>query len=193
MKRICLFCGSSSGRDPACLEGARSMARAIVGRGMGIVYGGGNVGMMGAAADAALDAGGEVIGVIPESLLALEVGHAGLTELRVVATMHERKRMMADLSGAFIAMPGGFGTMEELFEVLTWAQLGIHGKPCALLNIAGYYDRLIALCDSFVEEGFSKPEHRALLMTETDPETLLDRIAAYTPPPLARWITDDET
>ncbi|MEO5930437.1 MAG: TIGR00730 family Rossman fold protein [Candidatus Kapaibacterium sp.] len=193
IKRICLFCGSNSGRNPAYVEGARSMARAIVARGMGIVYGGGKVGMMGAAADAALGAGGEVIGVIPESLLALEVGHAGLAELHVVASMHERKKLMADLSTAFIAMPGGFGTMEELFEVLTWAQLGIHGKPCGVLNIAGYYDGLIALCDSFVEERFSRPEHRTLLMVDTDPGTLLDRIAAYTPPPLTRWITDTET
>jgi uncharacterized protein (TIGR00730 family) len=169
------------------------MGREIARRGLELVYGGGNIGLMGIVADAALEAGGHVIGVIPEGLVAREVGHRALSDLRVVGSMHDRKAMMADLADAFVALPGGFGTMEEFFEVLTWAQLGIHTKPCALLNVAGYYDALLALFDTFVGERFVTPEYRALVLDDTDPARLLDTIASYTPPPLEKWITEEES
>ncbi len=169
------------------------MSVALAERGLGLVYGGGCVGLMGTLADAALSSGVEVIGVIPESLLAWEVGHTGVTDLRVVGSMHERKALMADLADAFVALPGGFGTFEEFCEVLTWSQLGLHTKPCGLLNTAGYYDPLLRLFDHAVEEQFLRPEHRALVLEATDPGELLNRILQYQPPVLQKWIDRDET
>jgi uncharacterized protein (TIGR00730 family) len=160
---------------------------------MGLVYGGGNVGLMGVVADSVIAGGGEVIGVIPQALMRRELGHAGLTELRIVGSMHERKAGMAELADGFIALPGGFGTLEEFCEILTWAQLGIHSRPCGLLNVAGYYDPLLALFDRGVEERFIRAEHRGLVLEEQDPDRLLDRMASWRPPALAKWIDPDET
>jgi uncharacterized protein (TIGR00730 family) len=157
------------------------------GRGIGLVYGGGNVGLMGAVADAALAAGGEVIGVIPEDLMAREVGHHGLSELQVVGSMHERKLRMAELSDGFVALPGGIGTIEELVEVWTWSQLGIHAKPCGLLEVAGYYRPLLAFFDRAVEEGFLRAQHRSALHSDDEPERLLEAMAAWQPPRLGKW------
>ncbi len=182
MRRICVFCGSSLGLRPAYAEAARATGRLIAERGLGLVYGGGEVGLMGVLANAAMAAGGEVIGVIPEALMRMEVGHPELTALHVVDTMHERKAMMADLSDAFIALPGGIGTLEELFEVWTWGQLGIHPKPLGFLDVDGYYDHLHAFLDHSVSEGFLKDRHRAMAAVESDPAALLDRLAAYVPP-----------
>lgn len=182
MRRVCVFCGSSSGTRPAYAEAARATGRLIAQRGLGLVYGGGEVGLMGILANAALEAGGEVIGVIPEALMRMEVGHPDLTALHVVATMHERKAMMAELSDGFIALPGGIGTLEELFEIWTWGQLGIHPKPLGFLDVAGYYDALHAFLDHSVGEGFLKARHRAMTAVESDPAALLDRLAAYQPP-----------
>jgi uncharacterized protein (TIGR00730 family) len=187
IKRVCVFCGSSPGRDPRYLNAATEVGQSLAARGIGLVYGGGDVGLMGAIADAVLAAGGEVIGVIPEGLLEREVGHRGLTELRVVDSMHTRKRTMAELSDAFAALPGGLGTLEELFEVLTWAQLGIHDKPCALLNAGGFYDPLIALLDHMEREGLIRPPYRTLLRVETSVDALLDGLSLPLPrsrPPL---------
>ena len=177
MKRLCVFCGASPGRDPAHLALAARMGRALADRGIGLVYGGGHVGMMGAVADGALSAGGEVIGVIPQALFGPERGHRGLTELRVVGSMHERKALMADLSDGFIALPGGLGTLEELFEVLTWAQLGFHGKPCGLVNEGGFFAPLLGFLDHLVAQGFVSPRSRRLLRTAASPEELLDVLA----------------
>jgi uncharacterized protein (TIGR00730 family) len=157
-----------------------------------LVYGGGNVGLMGVLADAVLERGGRVVGVIPESLMAKEVGHAGLTDLRIVNSMHERKALMADLSDAFIAMPGGFGTLEEFCEVVTWSQLGIHVKPCGLLNVEGYYDPLLALFDHAVREGFLREENRRLVLQDCEPDRLLQKMAAFRPPLVAKWISGNE-
>jgi uncharacterized protein (TIGR00730 family) len=192
LERICVFCGSNAGARPEYAGAARAMGRALLERGIGLVYGGGNVGLMGIVADTVLAGGGEVIGVIPEALMAREVGHDALTELHVVRTMHERKAMMADRADGFVALPGGFGTLEEFFEVLTWSQLGVHPKPCGLLNVAGYYDPLLALVDRGVEEGFIPPRHRALVIEETDPARLIDRFAAFVPPATAKWIEPAE-
>ncbi len=188
MKRICVFAGSSRGAREDYAQAAERLARELVTRGYGVVFGGGRVGMMGVLADATLAAGGEVIGVIPKALLEKEVAHGGLTELRVVASMHERKAMMAELSEGFIALPGGLGTLEEFFEVLTWAQLGLHPKPCGLLNVSGYYDRLLEFLDLTVEERFVKSQHRALVITSTSPTDLLERFATYRPPQVEKWI-----
>jgi uncharacterized protein (TIGR00730 family) len=196
MKRVCVFCGSSDGARPVYLETARRMGAAIAEKRLGLIYGGGRIGLMGAVADAALAAGAEVIGVIPEALAIKEVAHSGLTDLRVVQTMHQRKAMMADLSDAFIAMPGGYGTFEEFCEVLTWSQLSIHTKPCGLLNVEGYYDPFLALLDHATYEGFVRPQHRSLVLDECDPECLLERLAAWEPPThsiLDKWLTEDET
>ena len=193
MKRICVFCGSNSGGRPEYPAAAKVMGDEIARRGMELVYGGGNVGLMGIVADAVLAGVGNVIGVIPQGLVAREVGHRGLPDLRVVGSMHERKALMAELADGFVALPGGFGTMEEFFEVLTWAQLGIHRKPCALLNVAGYYDPMIALFETFVGERFVLPEYRALVLDDTDPRRLLDRMEGYAPPPLEQWITEEES
>jgi len=184
--RICVFCGSSPGRRPEFLDAAVELARAVAARGIGLVYGGGRVGLMGALADAALAAGAEVIGVIPRALLDREVGHLGLTEQHVVETMHERKALMAELSDAFVALPGGVGTMEELFEAWTWAGLGIHAKPVALLDVGGYYDPLLEMTDRMVAEGFLHSAYRAALVVGCEPAALLDAIAAYQPP-RDRW------
>lgn len=178
MHSLCVFCGSSPGKRPEYLEVARATGRSIAQRGLTLVYGGGRVGLMGAVADAALAAGGRVVGVIPQMLLDREVGHAGLTELRVVTTLSERKLMMADLSDAFLALPGGIGTMDELFEAWTWTQLELHRKPCGLLNQDGYYDALISFLDAAVAEGFQRPRHRAALLVGTGIEALLDRLQA---------------
>ncbi len=188
MKRLCVFAGSNRGAREDYAQAAEQLARELVSRGIDVVYGGGKVGMMGVLADATLAAGGKVIGVIPKALLAKEIGHAGLTELRVVASMHERKAMMAELSDGFVALPGGLGTLEELFEVLTWAQLGLHAKPCGLLNVSGYYDRLLGFLDHTVEESFVRNQHRGLLITATSPADLLERLAAYKPPHVEKWI-----
>jgi uncharacterized protein (TIGR00730 family) len=193
MRRICVFCGSNSGTRPVYAEAARGIGAALARRGVGLVFGGGSVGLMGIAADAALAGGGEVIGVIPEALAAREVAHLGLRDLRVVGSMHERKALMAELSDAFVALPGGFGTFEEFCEVLTWAQLGLHRKPCGLLNVDGYYDPLLALFDRAVTEGFLHPAHRALVVEASDNETLLDEIAGFRPPVVEKWIDKDET
>jgi len=182
MRRICVFCGSSMGVRPAYAEAARATGRLIAERGLGLVYGGGEVGLMGVIANAAMAAGGEVIGVIPEALMRMEVGNPKLTELHVVGTMHERKAMMADLSDAFIALPGGIGTLEELFEVWTWGQLGIHPKPLGFLDVAGYFGHLHTFLDHCVTEGFLKERHRAMVAVESDAAVLLDRLAAYEPP-----------
>ena len=181
MRRICVFYGSSSGAHPAYAEAARAMGRHLADRRIAIVYGGGRVGLMGELAEAALNDGGEVIGVIPEALSVREVAHDRLTEQHVVPSMHARKALMAELSDAFIALPGGLGTLEELCEVLTWAQLGIHAKPCGLLNAARYFDLLLALLDHAVREGFVRPEHRAILIDDADPELLVHRIATLPP------------
>ena len=188
MKRICVFAGSSRGAREDYAQAAERLAFELVNRGYGVVFGGGRVGMMGVLADATLALGGEVIGVIPKALLEKEVAHGGLTELRVVASMHERKAMMAELSEGFIALPGGLGTLEEFFEVLTWAQLGLHPKPCGLLNVRGYYDRLLEFLDLTVEERFVKSQHRALVITSTSPADLLERFATYRPPLVEKWI-----
>lgn len=187
--RLCVFCGSSSGARPEYLEAARSLGGLLAARGIGLVYGGARVGLMGEVADAVLAAGGEVIGVIPKALWEREVAHTALRDLRVVSSMHERKALMADLSDAFVALPGGIGTLEELFEVWTWGQLGIHAKPVALLDTAGYYAPLVAFLDHAVEERFLRPGHRSALLVEREAGTLLDRVAEWTPPPVeGKWI-----
>ena len=183
---ICVFTGSRQGVLPAYAEAAKQLARDFVARGLGLVYGGGNVGLMNIIADSVLERGGRAIGVIPNSLVSREVAHTGLSELRVVNSMHERKAVMAELSDGFIAMPGGIGTMEEFFEVLSWAQLGLHEKPCGLLNVSGYYDPLIQFLDHAVSEDFIKPRHRALLIVENHPTTLLDRFEEILAAPPAK-------
>ncbi len=192
MKRLCVFCGSSAGTRPAYADAARAMGRLLAERGIGLVFGGGKVGLMGVVADAVMAAGGQATGVIPEALMAREVGHRGLTELHVVGSMHERKALMADLADGFIALPGGFGTYEEFCEVLTWSQLGIHPKPCGLLNVQGFYDPLLALFDHAVREEFVRPAHRSLVISETEPARLLDRMAVFVPPVVEKWIGRDE-
>lgn len=193
IRSVCVFCGSSHGFAPEYAATAKEMGQSIAARGWTLVYGGGNVGLMGVVADAALEAGGKVIGVIPEALLARELGHLGLTELRVVNTMHERKAMMADLSDAFIALPGGIGTFEEFFEVLTWAQLGIHRKPCGMLNTRSYYQPVIDLLENSVQEGFLKADHQQMVLTSATVEDLLGRLESYQPPQTAKWISREET
>jgi uncharacterized protein (TIGR00730 family) len=187
-RRICVFCGSNSGINPAYAAAAVNVGRLLSGRGIELVYGGGNIGLMGVLADTVLQTGGRVIGVIPESLIAKEVGHAGLTELRIVKSMHVRKALMADLSDAFIAMPGGFGTFEEFCEVVTWSQLGIHVKPCGLLNVESYYDSLLALFDHAVREGFLRHENRRLVMEDSDPARLLKKMAGFVASTPEKWI-----
>lgn len=176
LRRLCIFCGSSSGTRPVHEQTVQHVGRLLAVRGIELVYGGGNVGLMGALANACLKSGGRVIGVIPQSLVDKEVAHSGLTQLRVVGSMHERKFLMAALSDAFMALPGGYGTWEELFEMLTWSQLKIHRKACALLNVDGYYDPLLQMADKAVEEGFLRGANRDLLLADTDAERLLDRV-----------------
>lgn len=193
MKRVCVFAGSSVGARPAYRHAAEELGRAVAGRGMEVVFGGGRVGLMGALADAALGAGGQVIGVIPAALEAKELGHTGLTELRVVKSMHERKATMADLSDGFIALPGGWGTLDELFEILTWGQLGLHAKPCGLLNADGYFDRLLSFMQHLVDERFVRPENVAMLSVATTPDALLDLMEACTPARVEKWIDREAT
>jgi uncharacterized protein (TIGR00730 family) len=193
MRRVCIFCGSNNGARTVYVDAARAMGTALARRRIGLVYGGGRVGLMGVVADAVMAGGGEVIGVIPEALVAKEVAHEGLPDLRVVGSMHERKALMAELADAFVALPGGYGTLEEFCEVVTWAQLGLHRKPCGLLNVGGFYDRLLALFDHAVAEHFVRPAHRSLVLEEHDPEHLLDLLASYRPPALEKWLDRDET
>jgi uncharacterized protein (TIGR00730 family) len=193
MRRLCVFCGSSTGNDPRHADAARATGRALAARGIGIVYGGGSVGLMGALADAALAAGGEVVGVIPRALQLRELAHARLSELHVVRSMHERKALMARLADGFVALPGGMGTLEELAEVLTWAQLGLHARPCGLLDVAGYWQPLVTFFDRAVAEGFLRPEHRRLMIVAGDVDTLLDRFASWSPPAVERWIDGSST
>ena len=192
MTRICVFCGSSVGNRPAYREAAGALAQALVRRGLGLVYGGARVGLMGVLADTMLQHRGEVIGVIPQALLDREIAHAGLADLRVVGSMHERKALMVELADGFIALPGGYGTLEEFSEVVTWAQLGLHRKPCGLLDVDGYFDPLLALFDGAVAAGFLRPENRALVLKANDPEMLLDLLASYKPVSVPKWITPAE-
>jgi uncharacterized protein (TIGR00730 family) len=188
MKRICVFTGSTPGARTDYADAAQELGRLLVARGHGLVYGGGRVGLMGVIADAALANGGNVIGVIPEALAAKEIAHSRLTELRVVHSMHERKAIMAELSDAFIALPGGLGTLEEFFEVITWAQLGLHAKPVGIMNVSGYFDPLFAFLDRAVDERFVKVEHRAMIIMAHSPADLLDRLQSYKPPQVEKWI-----
>lgn len=193
VQRIAVFCGSSIGADPAYAEAARALAVELVSRRLELVYGGGNVGLMGVLADAALAASGRVIGVIPQPLAAREIAHRKLTELRVVASMHERKAVMAALADGFVALPGGFGTFEEIFEAITWTQLGVHAKPCGFLNVRGYFDPLIAFLDRAAGQGFISLANRRLVLDATGPATLLDAFAAFDPPSVPAWIELDQT
>ncbi len=192
MRTVCVFCGSSPGSHPVFADAARRMGETLAARGLTLVYGGGRVGLMGEIARAALAAGGHVIGVIPQALLRKELVYEDLTELHVVESMHARKALMAERADAFVAMPGGYGTFEEFCEVLTWGQLGFHHKAVALLNVAGYFDGLLALFDRAVAEQFVRPAHRALVLAEDDPGRLLDRLDAYRPPTVEAWITTPE-
>ncbi|MDD3353743.1 TIGR00730 family Rossman fold protein [Zoogloea sp.] len=191
MKRVCVFCGSRPGVRPIYREAAEALGRLLAERGIELVYGGGNVGLMGAVADACLAAGGRVVGVIPRALMEWEVGHEGLTRLEVVDSMHTRKARMAELAEGFIALPGGLGTFEELFEILTWAQLGFHHKPVGLLNVEGYYQPLIQMMDRGVSDGFMKPENRGLLLVEDNLHALFRSMAAYHPPAVSKRIHDE--
>ncbi len=193
MKSLCVFCGSRSGTDPAYERKAEALGQTLAVAGIELVYGGGHVGLMGVVANAALAAGCEVTGVMPRALVEREIAHTGLTRLHVVGSMHERKAMMADLSEGFIALPGGTGTLEEFFEVMTWAQLGEHRKPCGLLNVAGYYDPLLTVFDHMVDRGFLSEANRALVLVETDPPALLERFEEYRPPKTPKWIDRSET
>jgi uncharacterized protein (TIGR00730 family) len=193
MKRVCVFCGSSPGFDGRYGRAAEALGRALVARGLTLVYGGASVGLMGVVADTVLARGGTVIGVIPEGLRKKELLHTGLTELHVVPSMHARKAMMSDLADAFVALPGGFGTFEELLEMVTWAQLGIHHKPTGVLNVAGYYDALLALVERAIDSGFIRREHGALLAVSDEPDALLERLARGGAPHLPKWLGKDET
>ncbi len=193
MIRLCVFCGSSLGDKPEYVEAARQMGEAIARRGWEMVYGGSKLGLMGVAADAALAAGANVIGVIPEMFVNNEVPHPNLTELHVVRSMHERKALMAELSDGFVALPGGLGTFEEYCEIVTWAQLGLHVKPCGLLNVNGFYDPLLALVDRAITEGFIRPQQRGLVLASADIDDLFAQFDAYNPPVLPKWITPDQT
>jgi uncharacterized protein (TIGR00730 family) len=193
LSSICVFCGSNAGADPAYLEAAQAVGRGLAQRGVRVVYGGATVGMMGALADAARGAGGDVVGVIPRAIFDREIGHTGLDDLRVVGSMHERKALMAELSDAFIALPGGIGTLEELFEVYTWAQLGIHAKPLGLLDVAGYFQPLVVFLDHAVRERFLRPEMRTLLAVSDGLDDLLAALEASEPVTLQKWIDLDQT
>jgi uncharacterized protein (TIGR00730 family) len=194
VRRLCVFCGSSPGARPAYGEAADELGRLLVAEGIGLVYGGGKVGLMGRLADAVLAEEGEAIGVLPEALMAREIGHPGLEDLRVVGSMHERKALMADLADGFVALPGGLGTVEELFEVYTWAQLGLHRKPCALLDVEGYYEGIATFLARAVEERFLREDHRAMLMVDTDPRALIERLRRFEPEAaVPKWIDRDET
>ncbi|MDY6824812.1 MAG: TIGR00730 family Rossman fold protein [Thermodesulfobacteriota bacterium] len=187
MKRICVFCGSSPGRQPEYTNAAEETARMLVQYNLGLVYGGARVGTMGTLADTILAEGGDVIGVMPRLLVDKEVTHEELDDLRIVGSMHERKQLMADLADGFIAMPGGMGTFEEFFEILTWAQLGMHNKPCGLLNTCGYYDALIGFLDHAVAEQFIKPAHRSMILIQDNPETLIRTFKSHSSPTVSKW------
>jgi hypothetical protein len=189
IRSICVYCGSSSSARDEYFEAARATARAIASRGISLVYGGSNIGLMGAVADTVLAAGGEVTGVIPHALVEKEVAHPGLTRQHVVESMHDRKALMVELADGFIALPGGFGTLDELFESLTWGQLRFHLKPIGLLNVSGYFDGLLSFCDRAVEDGFIHPAHRTMVLTATSPDELLDLMAAYHAPDAGKWWT----
>jgi uncharacterized protein (TIGR00730 family) len=191
LRRLCVFCGSSPGARPDYMDAARNLGAELAARGIGLVYGGAHVGLMGTVADACRAAGGEVTGVIPASLVEAEVAHTGLDDLRVVESMHERKALMSELSDGFVALPGGFGTIEEFCEVVTWSQLGLHQppKPCGLLDVAGFFAPLVALFDGALAEGFVRPEHRGLVLVASSPPAVLDALAAWVPPPPTRkWV-----
>ncbi len=191
-KSYCVYCGSSAGSRPEYLEAARILGREFAARDIRLIYGGGNVGLMGCLADAVLDAGGDVIGVITEALAKVEVAHQGLPDLRVVPSMHERKFLMADLSDGFIALPGGLGTFEEIFEAMTWCQLGVHQKPCGALNVCDYFAPLMGMLDHAVSERFVHPMHRELLFVASDPRVLLDQLAVLKPPKTPKWLERNE-
>jgi uncharacterized protein (TIGR00730 family) len=187
IRRLCVYCGSHPGTSPLYLEAAQALGKSLVRRKIGLVYGGGNVGLMGAVADSVLSEGGEVIGIIPHALEEKELGHRGCTRLEIVGSMHERKQRMAELADGFIALPGGIGTLEELFEVFTWLQLGFQKKPVAVLNIGGFYDHLLTFLQHVSGEGFLRPEHLACLLTDTDGERLLDQLVRFEVPELSKW------
>lgn len=189
MQKICVFCGSNFGNHPAYAEAAATLGTLLAQRDVTLVYGGGNVGLMGAVADAALAEGGEVIGIMPQALVQKEIAHRGLTKLHIVDSMHERKALMAEVADAFIALPGGYGTFEEFCEVLTWAQLGLHRKPCGVLNVQGYYDNLLALFDRAVEDQFVMEAHRIMVLSDDDPAVLLERLLQYEMPRVEKWIS----
>ena len=189
---LCVYCGSAVGNSAVYADAARALGRELVRRDIGLVYGGGNVGLMGAIADEVMANGGRATGVIPEALMKREVGHHGLTELHVVKDMHERKAMMAELADGFIAMPGGFGTLEELFEVTTWAQLGLHRKPIGLLNVEGFYDGLTGFASHLVDQGFVRPDHAGLLMHAPDAAGLLDQFERYVPNIKVKWLEREQ-
>ena len=193
LKNVCVFCGSRPGSRPEYTEAARTLGETLARRGLTLIYGGAKVGLMGTVADAALEADGGVIGIIPQALVRKEVAHDGLEDLRIVGSMHERKAQMAELADAFIALPGGFGTFEEFFEIVTWAQIGLHHKPCALLNIAGYYDPLLALIDHAIAEDFAPSAHRRIIVTDTDASRLLDTLSRYESPIIEKWIRRQES
>ncbi len=190
IRRLAIFCGSNPGVRPDYVEAARSLGRLLAQRGIGIVYGGSNVGLMAALADAMMDELGDVIGVIPRMLVEREVANTALTDLRIVDSMHQRKAMMAELADGFIALPGGIGTLEEFFETWTWGQLGMHAKPCGLLNVAGYFDPLLEFLDHAVAERFVRDVHRAMVVVESDPASLLSRFESYEPPRVVKWLNE---
>jgi uncharacterized protein (TIGR00730 family) len=192
LRAVTVFCGSNAGTDPAYAAAARALGEVLVERSIALVYGGGRVGLMGIVADTVLAGGGHVTGVIPQHLWDKEVGHAGLSELLIVDSMHERKLAMADRGDAFIALPGGVGTLEELFEAITWTQLGIQQKPCAVLDVAGFYEPMLAFLDRTVDAGFLRPDHRNLVLSDTDPAELLDRLAAWQPLDVPKWLDEEQ-
>jgi uncharacterized protein (TIGR00730 family) len=193
MKRLCVYCGSSSGGQPDYVRVARQLARSMVNRNIDLVYGGASVGIMGEIANAVLEEGGDVIGIIPKGLFIKEVAHTGITDLREVGSMHERKSLMADLSDGFIALPGGFGTIEEILEIITWSQLGMHRKPCGMLNVCHYYDKLIDFLDHAVSEQFIKTTQRSTILIDECPDALLEKFEAYKAPETTKWIDRKST
>jgi uncharacterized protein (TIGR00730 family) len=193
MKRICVFCGSNSGLSPVYSRAAHDLGVSLADRGLGLVYGGGNIGLMGVIADAVLERGGQAVGVIPQALVDKELAHIRLTDLRIVRSMHESKALMADLADAFIALPGGYGTLEEFCEILTWTQLGLHAKPSGLLNVAGFYDPFLSLIDHAVQQGFIRTEHRSLIIVGDEPESLLDQVMQFKPAAAPKWIEINDT
>jgi uncharacterized protein (TIGR00730 family) len=192
LRRICVFCGSNPGKRDSYTRAASKLAKTLVARNIAIVYGGGHSGLMGTLADTVLAAGGEITGIMPRALVDKERAHLGIPDLRIVESMHVRKALMAELSDAFIALPGGYGTLEEFCEILTWTQLGIEQKPCGILNVEGYYDHLLQLFDHAVAEQFVKPQHREIVISSENPETLLDRLLTYDVPFTEKWLTNNE-